>query len=75
MGERPGRATVRFALVELSRDELLWVNNALNEVLYGPEATEEWEFHARIGGQRHEVRALLQKVSDQLDERPRGDGA
>lgn len=59
--------------MELSRDELLWVNNALNEVLHGPEAIEEWEFYSRIGGQRRDVQALLQKVSDQLDELPRAD--
>ena len=59
--------------MELSRDELLWVSNAMNEVLHGPEAIEEWEFHSRIGGQRRHVQALLQKVSDQLDELPRAD--
>jgi hypothetical protein len=56
--------------MELSRDELLWINNALNEVLNGPEAIEHWEFQTRMGGERHEVAALLRKVHDRLDEPP-----
>lgn len=31
--------------VRLQRDELLAVNNALNEVLHGPEAIDREEFH------------------------------
>jgi hypothetical protein len=34
--------------MDFSRDELLWINNALAEVLGGPEAIEEWEFHSHI---------------------------
>jgi hypothetical protein len=34
---------------QLTRDELGACQNALNEVLHGPEATEEWEFQARMG--------------------------
>lgn len=52
--------------MDLSRDELVWINNALAEVLGGPEAIEDWEFHTRIGGERDEVRALLQKVNDEV---------
>ena len=52
--------------MEFSRDELVWINNALAEVLGGPEAIEDWEFHTRIGGERDEVSALLQKVHDQV---------
>ena len=52
--------------VDLSRDELLWINNALNEVLGGATAIPEWEFHTLIGGTRDEVRALLRKVNDEV---------
>jgi hypothetical protein len=54
--------------MELGRDELLWISNALNEVLHGPEAIEEWEFHSRMGGEKLEVEALFTKVSDRMDE-------
>jgi hypothetical protein len=52
----------RVALVDLNRDELLWISNALNDVVHGPAALDDWEFHNRIGGERHEVQALLRKV-------------
>lgn len=52
--------------MDFSRDELLWINNALAEVIGGPEAIEDWEFQARIGGDRDDVRALLQKVNDEV---------
>jgi hypothetical protein len=54
--------------MELGRDELLWISNALNEVLHGPEAIEGWEFHSRMGAEKLEVEALLTKVSDRMDE-------
>ena len=59
--------------MEFSRDELLWINNALAEVLGGPEAIEEWEFHTRIGGDRDEVRDLHQKVNDEVGALRRAD--
>ena len=52
--------------MDLSRDELVWINNALNEVLNGPEAIEEWEFHARLGGDRQQVKVLFRKVNDEV---------
>ena len=52
--------------VEFSRDELVWVNNALNEVLHGPDAINESEFGVRMGGSRGEVKALLHRISDLL---------
>jgi hypothetical protein len=57
-----------FALMELSRDELLWISNALNEVLHGSDAIEEWEFLSRMGSERHEVQSLLRKVNDRVGE-------
>jgi hypothetical protein len=52
--------------MDFSRDELLWINNALAWILGGPQAIEEWEFHTVIGGDRDEVRTLLQRVHDEV---------
>jgi hypothetical protein len=54
------------SLMDVTRDELLWINAALNEVLNGSEAIQQWEFHTRIGGDRDQVRALLRRVNDQV---------
>lgn len=59
--------------MDFSRDELLWINNALAEVLGGAQAIEEWEFHTLIGGERDEVRALLNKVNDEVGALRRAD--
>lgn len=56
-----------------NRDEILWISNALNEVLNGPEAIEEWEFHTRMGGDRDQVKALLRRVNDQVGALRRAD--
>ncbi|SFH91171.1 hypothetical protein SAMN05216561_103118 [Nocardioides psychrotolerans] len=32
--------------MDFTRDEMVWMNNALNEVIGGPEAIEDWEFHS-----------------------------
>jgi hypothetical protein len=52
--------------VELTRDELRIVTNALNEICNGPDAIEEWEFHTRIGAESSEAVRLLAEVGDQL---------
>jgi hypothetical protein len=52
--------------VELTPDELRIVNNALNEVCNGPDAIEEWEFHARMGAERSEATRLLAEVGGLL---------
>jgi hypothetical protein len=59
--------------MDLTRDELLWINNALSEVLGGPEAIDEWEFHSRMGRTRDEVLALLRKVNNWVGELKRAD--
>lgn len=59
--------------MDFSRDELLWINNALAEVLGGTQAIDEWEFHTRLGGERDEVRALLNKVNDAVGALRRAD--
>ncbi len=48
--------------VDLSRDELVAVNNALNEVLNGPNALGHHEFHAGVGVTRDEAEQLLDDV-------------
>lgn len=48
--------------VRLQRNELLALNNALNEVLNGPDSIEEWEFHTRMGVEKSKARALLKAV-------------
>ena len=47
--------------VELSRDELITINNALNEVCNGIHL--EGEFSTRIGCSLEEARALLAKFN------------
>jgi hypothetical protein len=46
-------------MLELTRDELLAIGNALNEVCHGPDAIEEWEFSLRMGVTREEAKATL----------------
>ena len=46
--------------------KLLWINNALNEILHGSEAIEEWEFQTRMGGDRDQVKALLRRIGGQV---------
>jgi hypothetical protein len=52
--------------VELTRDELIWINNALNEVLNGPDAIDEWEFLTRMGGSRDEISSLLSRLHEEV---------
>lgn len=59
--------------MDFTRDELVWINNALNEVLTGGPAIEDWEFQTRIGGDRDEVRGLLRRVHDEVDALRRAD--
>jgi hypothetical protein len=54
------------ATLSLSREELGTLSSALNEILHGPTAIEDWEFQTRIGVGReaatrlvHEINALL----------------
>jgi hypothetical protein len=55
--------------VELTNQDLLAVNNALNEILRGPEAIGEWEFHARIGATRGEAESLLDRINELVMDR------
>ena len=51
----------------LSRDELILVNNALNEVCDGVEFTDG-EFQTRLGGSREEARKVLERVAEALSD-------
>lgn len=59
--------------MEFTTDELMWVNNALNEVLGGSYAIPDWEFPTLMGGSREEVLALLARVSDEVGARRRAE--
>jgi hypothetical protein len=50
-------------VVELSTDELNVLQNALNEILQGPEAIEDWEFQTRVGVSRDEATFLLDAIA------------
>jgi hypothetical protein len=47
----------------LSADDRRAVLNALNEVLHGPDAIEEWEFQARMGVTREEADQTRRRVA------------
>lgn len=51
----------------LTEAELILVNNALNEILNGPCAIEEWEFETRTGASRSTLLELLGKVRRGID--------
>ena len=48
----------------LSRADIRVLRQALNEVLNGPEAIEDWEFGTRMGVTPGEARALLQRTDN-----------
>lgn len=60
----PTLAPVR-SVPSTSVEELVWINNALAEVIRGPDAIEDWELHTRIRGDRDEV-ALPQRMHDEV---------
>ena len=51
-------------VVELTRDELMILSNAVNEICHGPEAIEGWEFHTRVGATRAEAKHLLDALGE-----------
>ena len=55
--------------VQLSYNELLVVNNALNEVCNGIEVPE---FHARIGASLEDVQRVLEALGNIIDGHPNG---
>ena len=51
--------------IEVSLDELLILNSALNEVCNG---LDQFDFETRVGAPHSEVTILLQKVNSIIDE-------
>jgi hypothetical protein len=51
-------------VLEVSRNELILLNNALNEVCHGLDLAD---FTTRLGAGRDELEALLQEVSGALE--------
>ena len=59
------------AVIELSRPELVLVNNALNEICNGVmDLADDMEFSTRLGVSRADARCLLQDVVDLLADWP-----
>jgi hypothetical protein len=56
--------TQENATIEMSRDELLIVNAALNEVCHG---IEIFEFETRIGARRDHVSSISNQINLLLD--------
>ncbi|MBO0921988.1 hypothetical protein J1G42_14275 [Cellulomonas sp. zg-ZUI222] len=46
----------------LRADDLTVIVNALNEVLHGPDAVEEWEFQTRLGVTRAEALQTMRRI-------------
>ena len=49
--------------IELTSDDLLAINNALNEVCNGANAIPDWEFQTLMGVERSEAQATLKRIS------------
>ncbi len=62
---RVSKTTRHTMQVELSREELEIVNNALNEVCHGLDIEE---FSTRMGATKAEVLKLLHRVSEALEQ-------
>jgi len=54
--------------VELTADDLVAINNALNEVCHGPDAIPEWEFQARMGLDRAIAKQTLGRIKTALNQ-------
>jgi hypothetical protein len=56
--------------LELTRDEVRTLGQALNEVCHGLDAIEDWEFRTRMGVQRNEAKALLDELGSVFPRQP-----
>ena len=52
--------------LELTKEELVLINNALNEITGGAYAIQDWEFHTLTGSTKPEALNLLKKISELL---------
>jgi hypothetical protein len=59
--QAPGMTTL-----QLTDRELVAVSNALNEVCHGPDAIDDREFHARMGVEPSEAKALLHDLPEPI---------
>jgi hypothetical protein len=50
--------------VKLSKEELVLIHNALNEIINGAYAIPNEDFHTHTGSTIPEARDLLKKISD-----------
>ena len=53
------RAGETDATIELTKEELRVLHQALNEICHGPDAIDGSEFHTRMGVRRDEAQTLL----------------
>lgn len=60
VSSQPGKATL-----ELTIDELLMINNALNEVC---NALDVSDFETRMGCSREDIKKMLEEVSDSYEQ-------
>ncbi len=49
--------------IQLSKDEIILLMQALNEICNGPDAIEPWEFSSRMGATREEATILWEKLN------------
>lgn len=55
--------TVEDWAKSLSDEGVVTLCNALNEILNGPDAIEEWEFESRVGVTREQALSLLSDLT------------
>lgn len=59
--------TLKRKTVTLSEEELVLINNALNEILNGPDSIAESEFQTRAGVSIEAAKSLLDRVGRELE--------
>lgn len=60
-------ASIKEHIPGLSHAELVLVNNALNEILHGPDAIPAAEFQTRTGVSVEEAEVLLKRIGNALE--------
>lgn len=55
--------------MDLTFDELVLLSNALNEILNGPGAIDDWEFQTRTGVEREAAIELQKRLSGEVRQR------
>jgi hypothetical protein len=57
--------TTNSFAIEVTREELMFINNALNEVCHGIHI-EDPEFQTRLGGSRDELQSILDQINQAI---------